>query len=78
MTYTPAVVLEYLQRTGISTAQGALRIGLVLLAGYVGSPARAGVRAPRGRADAGEPAPGSAQARGDHAHHDVRRACSAR
>ncbi len=36
MTYTPAVVLEYLQRTGISTAQGALRIGLVLLAGYVG------------------------------------------
>ncbi len=36
MTYTPAVVLEYLQRVGASTAQGALRIGLVLLAAYVG------------------------------------------
>jgi small-conductance mechanosensitive channel len=35
MTYTPAVVLEYLQRTSMSTAQGAVRIGLLLLAGYV-------------------------------------------
>ena len=35
MTYTPAVVLEYLPRTGATTAQGALRIGIVLLAGYV-------------------------------------------